>query len=260
LTEAEALGHELVGRGLRDEGLAWLEEAEAGEGPVRTAALAALPFVRTPPAELTRLRDRLRDWDPGPIRMDRPGPADWSSQAWVLPHLRLYLMALLETRLGRDGEALRLAGELKQLDGIPEARTLASDMALHVRAQVAMDQGLMAEALRLVREASFWEASPWDERFSAVFFHAAEVNLRADALQAMGRYREAIRWHSMVTFGANRGYNHYRRAQAYEALGEPDRAAAHYAEFLRLWKDADPDLADLLADARRRLEAMAAEK
>lgn len=262
IPEAEALAHELVGRGVRDEALAWLEREEegAGEAPVRTAVLAAMPFVRTPPRELTRLRDRLRDWDPGPIRMEQPGPEDWAGHAWGLPHLRLYLMALLEARLGRSGEALRLAGELKQLDGIPEVRALAADMALHVRAQVAMDQGLMAEALRLVREASFWEASPWDERFSAVLFHAAEVNLRAEALQAMGRYREAIRWHSMVTFGANRGYSHYRRAQAFEALGEPDQAAAHYAEFLRLWTDADPDLSDLVGDARRRLEAMAAER
>ncbi len=218
-----------------------------------------MPFLRTPPTELTRLRDRLRDWDPGPVRLDRPGTDDWSSHDWLLPHLRLYLMALLEARLGRSGEALRLAEELRQLDGIPEVRRLAADMALHVRAQVEMDQGLMAEALRLVREESFWESSPWDERFSALLFHAAEVKLRAEALQAMGRYQEAIRWHSMVTFGANRGYSHYRRAQAYEALGDPDRAAAHYAEFLRLWANADPDLFDLVADARRRLEALATE-
>lgn len=80
--------------------------------------------------------------------------------------------------------------------------------------------------------------------------------LRADALQALGRYREAIRWYSVWLVGRNEGYAHYRQAQAYEALGELDRAAEHYAEFVRMWADADPDLQDRVEDARRRLAAL----
>ncbi len=255
------VAHEMAGRGLRDEGLAWLEERELETTgvPARATALAVLPFLRTPPRELARLRAALEAWDPGPVRTDRPDSDDWATHDWFLPHLRLYLMALAETRLGRSGEALRLAAELPGLGGIPEVRTLAGDLALHVRAQVAMDQGQPGEALRIIDQSAFWEAMPWDERFSAVLSRTGPVELKADALMDLRRYRDAIRWHSVITFGSDRGYSHYRRAQAYEALAEPERAAEHYAEFLRLWEDADPDLRDRVQDARSRLEALAAE-
>ena len=256
-----SVAHELAGRGLRDEGLAWLEARELDRTgvPARTTALAVLPFLRTPPEQLERLRSALEAWDPGPVRTDRPDADDWAGHDWFLPHLRLYLMALAETRLGRSGEALRLAAELPGLGGIPEVRTLAGDLALHVRAQVAMDQGQPGEALRIIEQSAFWEVMPWDERFSAILFRTGPVELKADALMELRRYRDAIRWHSVVTFGSDRGYSHYRRAQAYEALGEPQRAAEHYAEFLRLWEDADPDLRDRVEDARSRLETLVGE-
>ena len=259
---AEGLAHTLAGRGVRTEAIAWLESVEAehtDDGPHRTAYLAVQPQLRVPAADLERLHARIEAWDPGPIRTEPIGPGEWAETESFHPQLRLYLLALLEARLGRSGTALRLADELRDMDGLPEVRKLAADMALHVRAQVAMDQGLMAEALRLIEAASFWEASRWDERFAAVLYQAGPIGLRADALQALGRYREAIRWHSVVEFAPDQGYSAYRRAQAYEALGQPERAAEEYAEFLRLWADADPDLRDLSEDARRRLEALAGE-
>ena len=47
----------------------------------------------------------------------------------------------------------------------------------------------------------------------------------------------------------------YLRGKAYEGLGEPARARKEYEEFLRLWRNADPDL-PILVDAKRRLAVL----
>ncbi|MDX1674324.1 MAG: tetratricopeptide repeat protein [Longimicrobiales bacterium] len=259
---AEGLATTLAARGLPDEGVRWLESVETADGspPIRTATLALVPFLRTPEEEVVRLRDALEAWDPGPVREEPLERADLASLDPVLPQARLYLLGLAETRLGRSGEALQRAQALEELGGAPEVRTLAADLARHVRAQVAMDQGLMAEALRIIESSSFWEATPWDERFSLLMSRGGPIQLRADALQALGRYREAIRWHSVFAFWPAAGYSAYRRAQAWDALGEPDRAAAEYAEMLRIWEDAGPRFYDLVEDARHRLGALTAER
>ncbi len=44
-----------------------------------------------------------------------------------------------------------------------------------------------------------------------------------------------------------------RRAEIYEGLGKREQAAAHYARFIGLWKDADPQSQNLVAEARMKL-------
>ncbi len=46
---------------------------------------------------------------------------------------------------------------------------------------------------------------------------------------------------------------HERLGELYEARGDYARAASHYARFVDLWKDADPELQPRVAQARRRL-------
>jgi tetratricopeptide (TPR) repeat protein len=253
----------LAGLGLRDEALdrveggppheAWLEEAIG-------AYLATLPFLRAPSDRLERIRARLLAWDPGPVRTE---PVPWNfyqPHDAFEPHLRTYLLARVENRLGRNEEALRLAGELEAMGGPADVRVLAADFARQVRGQVALDDGRPEAALRAIEEASFWEATSWDERPSPILAHDHAILLRAQSLYELGRYREAIRWYeaagaSLVT----RAYRHFRTAQAYDALGERGPAAEHYAEFVRQWAHADADLRDLADHARRRLEALAVE-
>lgn len=256
------LGNMMATFGLRDEALDWMEEQESTHPgpPVRTALLASQPFLRTPPERLRGLRTRLLEWNPGPVRTEPLGPDEWGKLEPIQPQLRVYLIALLEARLGRLDEAVRRAEELEELGGVPEVRTLADDLARHVRAQVALDEGRTAEALRVIEGATVWEASPWDERTSAVYAFAGPILLRAEALHALGRYREALPWYSTFLIGPQFfGYSDYRRAQANEALGETERAAEQYARFVRRWAHADPELQDLVRDARRRLEALTAE-
>ena len=44
---------------------------------------------------------------------------------------------------------------------------------------------------------------------------------------------------------------HYRRAQALEQLGRHEEAREEYELFADTWKDADPELQPLVADARQ---------
>jgi tRNA A-37 threonylcarbamoyl transferase component Bud32/tetratricopeptide (TPR) repeat protein len=46
---------------------------------------------------------------------------------------------------------------------------------------------------------------------------------------------------------------HERLAELYEARGDRARAAPHYARFIAMWKDADPELQPRVTQARRRL-------
>jgi hypothetical protein len=46
---------------------------------------------------------------------------------------------------------------------------------------------------------------------------------------------------------------HLREGEIYEKLGRPAQAADHYARFIELWKDCDPELRPTMEEARRRL-------
>jgi hypothetical protein len=50
-----------------------------------------------------------------------------------------------------------------------------------------------------------------------------------------------------------------RLGELYENKGDSARAAANYRQFIAFWKDADPDLQPVVADARRRLTRIAGE-
>jgi tetratricopeptide (TPR) repeat protein len=51
-----------------------------------------------------------------------------------------------------------------------------------------------------------------------------------------------------------------RLGELYEAKGMPDKALAHYQEFVTLWKNADPDLQPRVRDVRGRIERIQAKK
>ncbi len=54
------------------------------------------------------------------------------------------------------------------------------------------------------------------------------------------------------------GPSHLRRAALYERLGDTRAAASHYARFVELWKDCDPEFRPLLEQARAGLARVGA--
>ena len=53
--------------------------------------------------------------------------------------------------------------------------------------------------------------------------------------------------------GLNLAGTHKRLGELYEAKGQREKAASHYAKFLELWKDADPELQPHVHAVRERL-------
>jgi predicted Zn-dependent protease len=49
-------------------------------------------------------------------------------------------------------------------------------------------------------------------------------------------------------------------AEAYEALGDVDKAVAAYAEFIEGWSNADPEVQPMVDAARARLEEIVRER
>ena len=86
-------------------------------------------------------------------------------------------------------------------------------------------------------------------------FHRAELLIR------LGREREALGWLANLAGTsfyelAYLGVAHLRQAEAHERLGEPEEAIRHYRAFLELWKECDPELRPLVAEAERRLSEL----
>jgi len=73
----------------------------------------------------------------------------------------------------------------------------------------------------------------------------------ANAYLELGRFDEAIsEYERILRLNPNYPLVQYHLAQAYERKGQPDQARASYERFLQVWKDADPDVPEIVA-ARR---------
>jgi tetratricopeptide (TPR) repeat protein len=126
-----------------------------------------------------------------------------------------------------------------------------------IRAALAGAHGEAEEALRILEAAPF--EAHYDEVYtSPVIAMAAERYLMAELLDASGRSREALGW--FASLGDLQAYEiayvapaHLRLAHIRERLGELERAALHYARFVELWRDCDPELRVFVEDAEARL-------
>jgi eukaryotic-like serine/threonine-protein kinase len=59
---------------------------------------------------------------------------------------------------------------------------------------------------------------------------------------------ERIEFDALALAGA-----HKRLGELYEAKGEPQKAASHYAKFIKLWKNADPELQPHVREVKEKL-------
>ena len=142
-------------------------------------------------------------------------------------------------------------------DWLPDARDA-------MEAFIASAEGRHADAAVSFRRAA--EASPW-----CPGCYLAELGLAWDAagrpdsaLVAYERYLETP-WATRTGIGGTYGDNyflatvHERMGALHEMSGADTAAAPHYARFIDLWEDADPELQPRVDAARRALERLAAE-
>ncbi|MCH7876158.1 MAG: protein kinase [Gemmatimonadetes bacterium] len=227
------------------------------------ALFTALPFVPVSRAQVEDARDELERWDATSVPPSVTTTVLVSKHDGAHPHLRKYLLGLLSARLGDPVAATRHAAELEALGGPDRARALAGDLAGSIRAQVALIEGRPADALMALeqtRRQTFYQLT-----LSSPFYSQAyERYMQATLLEELGQTEEALRWYSSVVGTSPNELiylapSHLRRAEIYERLGQPEKAAEHYARFVELWADCDPELRPVVDDAKERIARLAGE-
>ena len=231
---------------------------------VQRAIAATLPFLAVPRRDLESLRREVELWNPGPD-VSEPG-AGLASR--LQPHLRLYLLGLLSSRLGDHAGALRIVREIERADGPDDARTVIRALALTIRADVAL-QSRNAKQAGQALEAVQGEV-PLELVSVPLYANVREFtqeharHLRVLVLSAQQKHREALQWIETSFQGTPSEIvylapMHLERAEIYQRLGEREKAVEHYRRFLVLWRDCDPALRPVLERAKSELARMVAE-
>jgi hypothetical protein len=231
---------------------------EADSALIGRALAASLPFLGVPKDEIRRIRDEVERWSPG---HDASKPLPESIRP-LAPHLRLYFLGLLSTRLGDAAEALRLASALETLPASRESRSVVRSLARTIRADVAAESGRTNEGLTLL-DAVRGEIPL--ELLSLPYFSEEHARyLRSRLLFQAGRDEEALRLVENAFAGtpAELYYlapAHLLQADIEQRLGNRKAAAEHYSRFIALWRSCDPPLRPIVEGARTQLARMVGE-
>lgn len=214
--------------------------------------LASIPFGPIPREEMESIRGELvRAVEASEV------PAASNLQAALQPHMYLFLLGMVEARLGLEGEALRRAEELEGRPRPPEGDSVTEQMASILRAHVAWARGRPEEALELLGPTAAVVPPELVEAF--VFSGVPGRYLRAELLVDADP-REALAWMDTAFQGAPSAvvylhHLHLLRARALERMGRAEEARQEYARFLRDFEGADPSLEPLLDEAGQRFRA-----
>jgi len=126
------------------------------------------------------------------------------------------------------------------------------------RGIVARAEGRPLEALEELRTVPPWPCVPCRQWVEGRLFDDAG---RADS--AIVYYERSLTepwnyriWHD----GSTLAPTHERLGQLYDEQGDIENAALHYARFVELWTDADPELQPRVRAAQARLEAIVRER
>jgi DNA-binding SARP family transcriptional activator len=246
--------------GAAQRGLAALATAERDYALELHALLATEPFTPAAPAELMALRDDLIHWHPGVFTPNHGTNFNLQNAHWV-PQLRAYLLGLVSVRLGDTVAARDYATTLDRLDGTASDSGLAGDYAHTVRAEIARQAGALRPALAQAEQIHFTFAAPVMR--NTVYAGAHERFLHAELLHAVGRDEEALRWYA--SFPEPAGYDitylapaYLRQGEITERLGRRAEALTFYRRVATMWKDCDPALRPLLAEAQRAVARLSA--
>jgi DNA-binding SARP family transcriptional activator len=172
--------------------LALAESLDAVWGLEVRALLSTLPFRAVTERELLDLRRRLEEWNPTEVQ-----PSMFLVFAMhndLHPALRLYLMGLIDLRLGDVSGAARQAVLLRALG---RQGGLAPSLLVELEAGIARAEHRPVEALQLIEQShpQLWfqltVASPF-------FSLASQRYLRAELLREVERFDEAVGWYQSI--------------------------------------------------------------
>ncbi|HEX6643616.1 MAG TPA: tetratricopeptide repeat protein, partial [Gemmatimonadales bacterium] len=188
------LAHLALARKAPEDALAELRTAERLDrawGLETRALFAALPFGGVPEAEAVAARDALAAWDAA--KAEPSSFIIFAMHNGLHPHIRLYLLALLEARLGNVPAARAHARRLATLEPVAGAEGISHHLTRGALARVLWAEGHPAEALAELGKA---ETEAWFLLTVASPFYsqAFERWMRAELLTALARPDEAAGW------------------------------------------------------------------
>jgi tetratricopeptide (TPR) repeat protein/tRNA A-37 threonylcarbamoyl transferase component Bud32 len=227
--------------------LAGLEEAD---GYLREAITQAFLHLQVR-HDTTRA---LRQLDAAIVRypLDSIAPAN----APYLPLVAIY------ARAGAPGRARALLAQFERAAS-PEIRRVKKGEAPAISALIAIAEGRHRDAIAEYRRQ---EATVCGTCFFrpvvgrtlyADIARAYEVVHEPDSAVVM--YERDLAVASLERLDLDAYYlagTHQRLGELYEARGDREKATQHYAKFVELWKDCDPELRPVVAEARRRLASL----
>jgi tetratricopeptide (TPR) repeat protein len=214
--------------------------AELTYGLQKAAAL--LLVVQDTAAALQELERVLADHPPERLPvLDRP---------WIWA-------ATIAARAGGPGIARDLVAER---DAEVSPRYLESERRYEhdLEAWIALAEGDADQALAELRQQP---ADGCARCLPAAFAHLFDATGQADS--AIARYTEYLEKPSNFNLFLDalmRAPAHERLARLYDERGDQESAALHYAQFVELWEDADPELQPRVEAARTRLEEIVRER
>lgn len=229
---------------------------EAGPVFIHRAFGATVPLVPVPTADLMRIRGEIERWQPEPARVGT------GMEAALEPHLRLYLLGLLSSRLGDPSAGERAAAAIERLPAPPGGEGITQGLAATVRADLAWSQGRPEAALGVLDRSD--PAVPLELVALPRPVHLRQYGLeharflRAVASSALRRDPEALRWFRYGLRGSPQEFLyhapvHLHLGELFERLSQPDSAVAHYGRFVALWRTADSAGVQLVEQVRSRV-------
>lgn len=261
--EVQALGYILLAhlemgagrRGAADSALAAAAELDRGRALEHRGLLHSVPFLRISAAVRESTLVALEGWNP---ERESPSSVVFPGDQALRQPLRAYVIGLLQAGFGRHDAARAAAAELQRLPGAPEQRVFTATLAHGIRARSAWERRRLPEALAEL-DSMHLESAAADLMGVVPFFaFLPERLLRAEILRLQGRKLEALSWYG--AFGEHSAFDraflapsHQRQAELQEARGNRDEAVHHYARFIALWKDSDPELRPVVVEAKEHL-------
>jgi tetratricopeptide (TPR) repeat protein len=206
-----------------------------------------VPMYELPRADLLALREQV-------LRLDSVAVGDTPRQQ-LAPHLRLYNLAVLSCRLREYPAAAAYAQRLQQLPVRTEWKDAVQALSTEVSAQIDIESGRAADGVRKLE--SITRHAPL-EIADLMRNEAPQLIWKAEGLYRAGRHEDARKYFENMTvyFSADaptRAWRLLRLAQISDAQGRHEEARLQYAQFVKLFEKADPEMQPIVTQARNRL-------
>ncbi|HET8622879.1 MAG TPA: tetratricopeptide repeat protein, partial [Gemmatimonadales bacterium] len=173
------------------------------------------------------------------------------------PRDRPYLgLAIFFAEADRPDRARALLNEYDRL--VPEGdRRIATEARHAVLGSIALAERRPQEAISEFRLQSQTSVVDADVSLGRAYDLAGMPD---SAIASYQRYLDTPFLGRLPLDALWRARTLYRLGELYEERGDRVKAADRYAEFIKLWKRADPDLQPKVTEAKQRLEALSAER